>query len=281
MNRLQKKCFIGSAGCHLLLAVILLVGPAFLSSKSQVENVPPLAFVPSRLVEAALMGGGNPTAKPPPAAPPAPAIPQAAPPPVAKTREPEPSPDPVKPKPETESLEVSKPHKPRMPQVSTTPVIRKTSQKPPAKETPEIDPRVQQFADARRQAAKQIRSAAEDFGESSSPRTLVADPGPGGGGPSYASYGAWVRTVYENAWSAPEDAATDHGVAKVSVTIARDGSVISAQIINRSGDAQLDASVRRALDRITSIGRPFPEGDKENERTYIIPFDLKVKRGQA
>jgi len=29
MNRLQKKCILATAGIHLLLLVILLVGPAF------------------------------------------------------------------------------------------------------------------------------------------------------------------------------------------------------------------------------------------------------------
>ena len=39
MNRLQKKCFIASAGMHLLLVLILIIGPAFLSSKSKIEDI--------------------------------------------------------------------------------------------------------------------------------------------------------------------------------------------------------------------------------------------------
>src|SRR5258705_13957625 len=65
MSRLQKKCFIVSAGVHLLLFIILLVGPAFLSSKSHSEDVQALDFYPSKLIDAALMGGGNRNAKPP------------------------------------------------------------------------------------------------------------------------------------------------------------------------------------------------------------------------
>src|SRR6266853_1217187 len=72
MNRLQKKCFIVSAGVHLLLFVILLVGPAFLSSKSHSEDVQALDFYPSKLIDAALIGGGNRSAKPPPTMQPAP-----------------------------------------------------------------------------------------------------------------------------------------------------------------------------------------------------------------
>ena len=69
MDRLQKKCFIASAGFHLLLALILLIGPAFLTSKSTPENVPLLDFVPVRTVDSLLSGGGDPKATPPLAQP--------------------------------------------------------------------------------------------------------------------------------------------------------------------------------------------------------------------
>lgn len=284
MNRFQKKCFIMSAGFHLLLVVILLIGPAFFTSKSKTEDVQTILFLPSKLIDDNKMGGGNPNVKPPPAAAAVvtPPLAKPAPPPEQKAervREPDPPKDVVKP---TESLEPSHEHK-RLPQVSTKPVSRTTNPKVTAKQAPEIDPRIQQIAAARKQLARDIRRTAEDIHESASPSTKIEDPdlGPGGGGPSYANYAAWVRTVYENAWVVPEDSATDHGVTKVSVTIRRDGTIVSAQIIKQSGDAQMDASVRRALDRVTTIGRPFPEGDNGKERTYIIPFDLKVKRGQA
>ena len=39
----------------------------------------------------------------------------------------------------------------------------------------------------------------------------------------------------------------------------------------------MDASVQKTLDRVTFIA-PFPEGTTEKERTYIINFNLKVKR---
>ena len=61
------------------------------------------------------------------------------------------------------------------------------------------------------------------------------------------------------------------------MTIAQDGSGSVGDIIQPSGDAQVDDSVRRTLDRVTFIA-PFPEGAKENQRTYIINFNLKAKR---
>src|SRR5438045_3497126 len=93
MNQLQKKCFVGSAGTHLLLFGILLIGPAFLSSKQKPHAVDTqtLDFIPSKLIDANFARGGNRNAKPPPAAQPAPP-PPAQPPAhavIEKPREPE------------------------------------------------------------------------------------------------------------------------------------------------------------------------------------------------
>ena len=96
MNRLQKKCFLASTGLHLLLLVVLLVGPAFTASRSKPDNMPVLDFVALKTVDDALSGGGNPNAKPPPAtfekpqpAPPAPVV-KPEPPPPEKGRTPDP-----------------------------------------------------------------------------------------------------------------------------------------------------------------------------------------------
>ena len=47
-------------GLHLLLLLILLVGPAFLASKSKSDNSPILDVIPGKLIDAAFSGGGNP-----------------------------------------------------------------------------------------------------------------------------------------------------------------------------------------------------------------------------
>jgi len=53
MNRLHKKCFIASAGTHLLLALILFIGPAFLSAKNtKSEDMQLLDFISPRTVDA-------------------------------------------------------------------------------------------------------------------------------------------------------------------------------------------------------------------------------------
>jgi TonB family protein len=75
----------------------------------------------------------------------------------------------------------------------------------------------------------------------------------------------------------PDNTASDNANAKVTVTIASDGTVISAQVISSSGDDSVDSSVQRTLDRVTFIA-PFPEGTTDKQRTYTINFNLKAKR---
>jgi TonB family protein len=99
---------------------------------------------------------------------------------------------------------------------------------------------------------------------------------PGNSSVAYANYATVVKSVYEQAWILPNDA-TDNANTKVSVTIASDGTVITARIVTPSGDAGLDASVQRTLDRVKFIA-PFPEGATEKERTYTINFNPQVKR---
>src|SRR5262249_54581056 len=130
MNRLQQKCFLASTGVHLLLALILFVGPAFLSSPNRSDNSPILDIIPSKLIDAPFSGGGNPNPKPPPQSP---ATPSPVAPPVQSQAKPEPVklPEPPELKPvvrnevtenqDPDSLETKETKK--KPQISLTPVI--------------------------------------------------------------------------------------------------------------------------------------------------------------
>ena len=72
----------------------------------------------------------------------------------------------------------------------------------------------------------------------------------------------------------------NNAVAKATVTIGSDGTVISARVTEHSGDGPVDRSVQRTLVKVRFIAR-FPDGAKEKERTYIIRFMPKIKRGLA
>ena len=275
MNRLQKKCFIATTGAHLLLLGILFFGSAFISAKNPANSQPVLDFVPSIVVDAAVMGGGNPDAKPPPPAPPQ--IQPVSQPPASKpepqkpvVKEPE-----TKPSPAAESLEAGKESKKKI-EVNTQLVTRKTNAQPAAKPAQD-DSRARQLADARRRAAVNSTLNSLRNGLSSSTIIDTTEYGPGGGGATYAGYAQVVQSIYDRAWTSPEDMKSVEAVVKVKVTIASDGTVISARIVEPSGDSQVDKSVQQALDRVTFI-EPFPEGAKEKQRTYEINFKPRAKR---
>lgn len=278
MNRLQKKCVIATAGLHLLLLAILVLGPAFFNREPKNDNLPVLDMIPANLIDAAFMSGVKGAAPPPPQPvtvpqppPPQPQPVQPVPKPVPpapapapkptfenelkKFFTPAPKPEPVQPAPQADE---SQPHK----IVVNTHLVTRAA---PRYSRPENT----------RNDAKALNQAITSLSHGLSPATKIDMPGTSS--VAYANYAAVVKSVYEQAWIPPDNTASDEANTKVSVTIASDGTVISAQIIAPSGDANTDDSVQRTLDRVTFIA-PFPEGTKENPRNYIINFNLKAKR---
>lgn len=286
MNRLQKKCFIASASAHLFLALLLVLGPGFISSRSKsADDMPILDFTPFKTVDQLISGGGNPNAKPPPAAPaPQPPAPAPAPQPQQeKLREPEPPKEPVRevkpPKTEEESLEPSK----KKIEISTKLVSRNQEDKSEAKARAEEKARddAKRAADARRRLARQLGQAAERISsEVSGGTSLKLDYGPGGGGAPYANFNQAVMSVYKRAWSGtvPNDSTEENVSAEASVTIARDGSVISARITRSSGKTAVDRSVQAVLDRV-KYAAPLPDDAKESQRTVSITFEVNPHQG--
>lgn len=294
MNRLQKKCLFAATGMHLLLLVILLVGPAFLSSHSQMDDSETIDIIPPNLIDGNSFGGGP---KAPASAPaPAPQQPVAQvvqPPQTSVKAEVEP------PKPQSQPVEQSKPQ-PIVQKETPKPVKRaaesvdpkKEKTKPPlvlkpvtrsqndAERSAQANARAQQLAAANRRA-EAFRKAARSLSSGLSSSTEIETPGGfGGEGEAFANYASVVKSIYENAWIEPTDSSLDDATAKVTVTIASDGTVISARISQPSGDAQVDASVQRTLNNVKFIA-PFPSGTTDKERTFIINFNLKAKRLSA
>ena len=275
MNRLQKKCVIATAGFHLLLLVILFVGPAFFNSKPKPDDSQVLDMIPANLIDAALNSGVNHAQPPPPAptpvvtppqpqpVPPAPkAIVQPAPAPqptfvrsIVNFFEPAPKPEPAKPAP------VATPNQPHKIQVDLHPVVRN-----PSNNSATAKPKVN---------SPLARNLAAELKSKLSAATQIDVPGDSSA--AYANYASVVKSIYEQAWTPPDDTTSDDANTKVSITIASDGTVVSARILTPSGDDSVDASIQRTLDRVTFIA-PFPEGSKDKERTYIINFNLKAKR---
>jgi protein TonB len=275
MNRLQKKCVLATTGFHLLLLVILFVGPAFFWSREKPDTTPVLDMIPANLVDSATTGMAN--AQPPP---PAPAV-------VTP-------PQPPTPIPQVEKPVVTPPAPAPAPQPSLLTKLEKAltpePEKPtPAKtENPSHTPKVDlhlvtrtapKNSSATAQTApdnsKAVASALRALRKNLSAPTTVAPVG--NSSAAAANYAQTVKSIYEQAWMPPGETASDDANVKVRVTIASDGRVISAQVIGPSGDTSVDRSVQNTLDRVTDIA-PFPEGSPDTERTYIINFNLKAKR---
>ena len=257
MNRLQKKCVMATVGIHLLLLVILIVGPAFFMPKSKPDDFHMLDVIPTTTIDEALNSGVQ-NAQPPPPAPVVP--PPQPPPPVPTPVVPTPTlaerleriikPEPVKPKPNQQ----------RRIQINTNLVVRT-----PPRNVPD-----------NAQQAQAVRTALQNLKKKFAPGTVVDMPETSSG-PSYANYRDVIASIYYEAWTPPGNADNDDANTKVSVTIASDGTVISARIITPSGDTHMDDSIQRTLNRVPFIA-PFPKDAVEKERTYKINFNLKAKR---
>ncbi|HEX9048856.1 MAG TPA: TonB family protein [Verrucomicrobiae bacterium] len=293
MNRLQKKCLIAAAGTHLLLVVALLCS-GFVRSKPKTDNSQVLIAIPQNVIDAALSSGVRNATPPPPAPitpPQPPQPPQPQPQPQVHPEPPKPvvkpPPEPVRqPEPEQPDRESPEPA-PKPPKKHTIDVdLTKTVRKVPTRDDKaeqaeqEREQREAQKAAQRARDAKLVafRSAFSSIRNNTASSTTIDMPGDSS--VSYANYGAVVVSIYFEAWRLPQTLASDDTVVKVSVTIARDGHVISAHVIEPSGDSAIDRSVQSTLDRVRMIA-PFPEGSTDTERTYKINFKPIIKKQMA
>lgn len=293
MSRLQKKCFLGAMSLHFLLLVALVAGPGFFS-KDQAPSAPMIEVITDETTDAINPNPGRPgTVQPPPttSTPPPPAAQQQQPaPPPPSGRQPERPPEKeVEPQKEVvketrRSVEPKDPvaDKPKKPAVKiSTTTVKLTPQRIQANNQSTADANAQAKADAKAAAdrAKLFAEAGRRIGSGISSSTQVKlDGPPGDGGAGLSNYGDVVRRRYTDAWVMPTDLTDDEATIEVSVTIRRDGTVLSARIIDSTGSKLAANSIQKTLDRVTSIGRAFPPGVKEDQRTFTMTFSLKAKK---
>lgn len=264
MNRLQKKCFIVSLGIHLLLPAIFIVGSGFLN-RPKPDLTPVDTFFAVKTIDEALSGGGDNTVKSPPAALVVPPTPPTPPAPVADRTPPPPEPKPVK----VDPVPVEPTSHVHHIQVNTDPVVRNAADVKATRDAA----RAKEAADRRREADA-VGHAIAGIRGGVSGSTEIKLQGPGGGGVPYGNFLSQVKRVYWGAWLVP-DGSPDVTV-RATVTIARDGTVVSARIVEQSGNAAVDNSVQMTLDRVTFVA-PLPEGAKEDQRTVTINFNTETK----
>ena len=270
MNRLQKNASSPRRGFHLLLLVILFVGPAFFNSKPKVDDSQVIEVIPFTTIDAAFNSGVK-GAQPPAPTPIITSQPQPTPPAPKQIVQPAPVPQP------TFVQKVEKYFTPE----PATPTPAPTENQP---HTPKVDLHLvthnvpKNSATAKpKDNSRALKNLAEQLKHNLSSPTEVNLPGTSSA--AYASYASAVKSIYDAAWALPDSIANADENIKVSVTIARDGTVISSHIVAPSGDATADGSVQKTLDRVQFVA-PFPEGSADKERTFTIIFNPQVKNSE-
>ncbi len=284
MNRLQKKCVIGTVGIHLLLLTILIVGPAFFNPQPKTEDVQVLDVIPANLVDAAVSSGVRNAQPPPPTPnrPPQPPQPQFTPPTPKIVQPPAPTSTP------TFLQKVERIFTPQ-PNPSITPDMTPVEKPVKSHESHDNNIKINLTKVTRTSVpknstptdnsanARAINNTIRNLSHSLSSSTTINMPG--NSSASYASYAAVVKSVYEQALRSnlPDQVAHNNENTTVKVTIASDGTVLSSEIISPSGDPAWDNAVQRTLNQVTFIA-PFPEGATEKERHYTINFNPQVEQ---
>lgn len=284
MNGNQRKFLLVSAAAHGLLAVLLMLGPAFMPKrKSPLVNTPVLHVIPSQLVMEAIAGGGNP--EEPVARPP-----QESAPPPTPARESRPiQPDPPKEQPapsqvrtapdlKTETKPAPKPE-PRKIVVEPRPLKKREGDVALAAREREVEDRLRRQKAAAEAIENRIAETVSGIKHGLSESTQVSIPGTGG--PAVASYDQAVQSLYYQNWLPPTTLADDRAAVVAEVQVNHDGRILRDRIVKPSGNRVLDDSVQAALDRVRARGLPrFPAEMKAQgllQKTFRINFDLRSK----
>lgn len=207
-----------------------------------------------------------------------------------KRTEPKPVVKADKPKVETETAEPSKtPVKKPQPDIDLSRVVTRNNEDAKRKQR-EAEKRAQEEADRRAQeeafnrakAAQEQRNAAiqsslQSLGTGfSTDKGVKIDVG-GPGGAAYGNYALVVKKRYESAWRISSTLNEDDKTAEISVTILRNGTVLNARVTRRSGLSAMDRSIENLIRDVKQLP-PFPESARDEQRTFVIEFNLQAKR---
>lgn len=267
ISRLLKKCIVLSVGLHVLVVALLIAAATFFITKPE-KVQPTLSMIAPEILDNILKPNSTQTARTSPTL----AVRRNVVPQPPKRVE-EASPKTVTPKPVkiTRPEKVTPPDKtkttqPRRIQINTsTKTVGSRNPQQPAKSIPS-KPKIN--SSALTQKVQNLRGQL-----SAGIKVNVS----GVNAAAFTSYAQYVVSVYRRTWEPllPKSLAKSR-VAVVSVTIDRSGNVISAHILRKTGNMELDRSVQRALDRVKTIGKGFPTGSKESKRTFTLDFTPKI-----
>ena len=275
MTRLLKKCIFLSIGLHVLVAALLIAVAAFFITKPE-KVAPTLSMIAPEVLDNLL----NPQSAPvQPRVTPTP--PQ---PPVQRNRAPEP-PAPRPPKKVAPVPTPTPPQKASPTKKTTPPKSTPAKKRPPIKINASTKTVNGGGSTSRSPVAPPIRPSVNTEGLRKTVKNLRTQLSAGikvnvsgANAAAFTSYAQYVVSVYRRTWEPliPKTLARSR-VAVVSVTVDRTGKVLSARVVRETGDAALDRSVQSALDRVRSIGKPFPSGSNDSKRTFTLDFTPRIQ----
>lgn len=273
MSRLLKKCLFLSIGLHILLAAALLICTAFFVVKPE-KIMPTLSMIAPDVLDNLLNPRPVSTPRKNPNPPVRRIVTPAPPRKVTPTPPRKVTPTPprkVTPKKQSPSLKPTKSKVTPKPKRKTIKIAQNTQTSKGATGRPKKNthPKAPPVSAKQLNTIKSMRNQL-----SAAINVNVA----GANAAAFTSYANFVVGVYRRTWEPliPSGLARSR-IAKVSVTIRRDGRVLSARIIRKTGDAALDRSVQRALDRVKTIGKSFPLGSKDSQRTFTLDFTPRIR----
>ncbi len=310
-SRLQNRCLASSALAHGLLAALLLFGQGFHSRNDDLlAGGPPLELVGGDLVQEALAAPGpkgpGPVTPSVPAPPVAPPKAQEPPPARAATPPPKAASDiqfelpraaggelvlPAGRKAEKEPPKKAAPEIPKFDFENVKSLPKPQPRKPSAAELAARDRAAAEEAkrERLRNLASTLAGATGTLAQKATGGGIKVElsrasqgggggggggGGAGAGGAGGASAYAWtVQRIYENAWIAPQNVSDSLATTEVEVFVHKDGRVVRARIVKKTGIAALDASVQNVLDRISQLP-PFEAGATESQRSFTIGFNM-------
>ena len=295
MNRLTRKCLIGSATLHGSLCGIVLICSAFASKHTETPPPSVIQLIPFggnfKVTDGLSHGGGAPPPQivkatpdptPAPAPPPQARAEKSEPTPPKKEHPVDKTPTPKPPTPKDDGDEPPVRSKTHKVQVNLSPVVHttkpsKTKTKSHADQS-EADSAAENKSRLRNRLAQNIAGIADSIARSTAQSVVSDSFGDNTGGIASVNYNTVLFTRYYNAWISPDDSQDSESTADARVTIAHDGTVISATLEKRSGNAAMDRSIERALKAVRKL-EAFPSAWKESEKTFRIRFNLKSKLG--
>ena len=279
MTRLLKKCIFLSIGLHVLVAALLIAVAAFFITKPE-KVAPTLSMIAPEVLDNLLS---------PQSAPVQPRVTPTPPqPPVQRNR----APEPPTPRPPKKVAPVPTPTPPKPLPKKASPTKKTTPPKStPAKKRPPIKINASTKtvngggSTSRSPVPPPIRPSVNTEGLRKTVKNLRTQLSAGikvnvsgANAAAFTSYAQYVVSVYQRTWEPliPKTLARSQ-VAVVSVTVDRTGKVLSARVVRKTGDAALDRSVQSALDRVRSIGKPFPSGSNDSKRTFTLDFTPRIR----